>query len=389
MPFANPYDNVFKMPFKSFFRKQKDYLMDEERKEHERPDVSFQFRTGDFEIDQILFFNSDVHDFVKKHSTRLKFFIKSSSSSVCIDKDRRLVFKFFDKNKANIFNQFLHESDINNTLTKLNIRGVPKTVDIYQDTVKKVYLLVQEYKGSDGVELLNDGMFTQKARVELLKQIPNIINSVHSNGFIHLDIKLENLCLQNNEWFLIDWGLGKKINGTLKGFTGTIPLMSPIFDIKDKEIILNRESNAILDYFSFSLSVLDLFYRLYNEHCENCLNFLTPCKECMKPQNCPNNNIQKRFFTRVNTCDIISILLHPDDYMGKQPKFIRSALCHLARIILTQLSPRYDYAVWDRRSYKLKYQDKNECHKLIEPPLKTSTEEWNDFVRFVNTEKID
>ena len=86
--------------------------------------------------------------------------------------------------------------------------------------------LVQEFVQGNTLqaELDNNGVFTEKQIRELLLEILEILEFVHSKQVIHRDIKPENIirCSSNNKLFLVDFGAAKVVTRQQRTATGTI-----------------------------------------------------------------------------------------------------------------------------------------------------------------------
>ncbi|ULP73182.1 bifunctional serine/threonine-protein kinase/formylglycine-generating enzyme family protein [Nodularia sphaerocarpa] len=86
--------------------------------------------------------------------------------------------------------------------------------------------LVQEFVQGNTLqaELDNNGVFSEKQIRELLLEILEILEFVHSKQVIHRDIKPENIirCSSNNKLFLVDFGAAKVVKQQQRTATGTI-----------------------------------------------------------------------------------------------------------------------------------------------------------------------
>nr|WP_254921478.1 SUMF1/EgtB/PvdO family nonheme iron enzyme [Nodularia sp. NIES-3585] len=86
--------------------------------------------------------------------------------------------------------------------------------------------LVQEFVQGNTLqaELDNNGVFSEKQIRELLLEILEILEFVHSKQVIHRDIKPENIirCSSNNKLFLVDFGAAKVVKQQQRTATETI-----------------------------------------------------------------------------------------------------------------------------------------------------------------------
>ena len=72
--------------------------------------------------------------------------------------------------------------------------------------------------------------FTEEAVIFYAAQIIIAIGFMHSNGYIHRDLKLENILLDKDGYIkIIDFGISRKINPNedAKTFAGTSEQMAP------------------------------------------------------------------------------------------------------------------------------------------------------------------
>tara|TARA_B110001452_G_scaffold267598_1_gene278350 strand:+ start:6530 stop:7294 length:765 start_codon:yes stop_codon:yes gene_type:complete len=103
-----------------------------------------------------------------------------------------------------------HEANIYKELK--NVNNIPKLIDFFSiDT--KYYLVLElltfslkEYK----LKKFYSDNYDNKIRKIIIK-IFEIIKYVHNYGVVHRDLKPDNICFYNDEPYIIDFGLSKKI----------------------------------------------------------------------------------------------------------------------------------------------------------------------------------
>ena len=106
------------------------------------------------------------------------------------------------------------EYDIYNQFN--NVIGVPKIIDFIKNEDKKEKILVMEYLGPsvDFLFALCNNKFSIKTTVMIGIQAINRLEQIHTQGFIHRDIKPDNFLVgygQNKDIiYLVDFGLSKK-----------------------------------------------------------------------------------------------------------------------------------------------------------------------------------
>lgn len=372
MPFSKPYDNVLKMNFNFFFKKDDEIIPDESKTYR----VNTVYNTGDKSMDSLLNGDKYFNTFLSKYSKNMKFFIQSSYSYICIDEKKKILFKFFDSGNKNSLNSFLIERKINCFLKKNDFTGVPKMIADYQDVNTKKFVIVQEYKGLDGIELLCRKKLSNIQMIAMIQQIPSLLQEIHSKELYHLDIKLENMCYDDGKWYLVDWGLSKRKGEKIKNLIGTLPYISPSM------LSINEVKNlCVFDYYAFALTVMDVYVRLYDDFCDLCVREEEQCSKCKK-----RTDKNDKSNVKLNIDLIVQIATVTDKCFPRQENFIKKCLRQLARVALSQLNVKYMYAIWKRASFTFEYFQEN-CVN-INPPLEDTVGEWKQFLTIVNTEKI-
>lgn len=100
-----------------------------------------------------------------------------------------------------------------NILCKLDHSSVPKVYGLYCQG--NTYYLVMEY--IFGVDLYNifygNVSIIEYNKFDIILQITNVIKYLHDNNIVHLDIKLENILLEQHTGriVIIDFGSGRKL----------------------------------------------------------------------------------------------------------------------------------------------------------------------------------
>lgn len=91
----------------------------------------------------------------------------------------------------------------------------------------------------DMYDIIRDPTLEFKQRLIYAFQIVNAVKVLHSAGYLHLDIKIDNVLAKANRSLLMDFGLSLKVDnvetgGQLLERVGTIPYMAP--EILDNEV---------------------------------------------------------------------------------------------------------------------------------------------------------
>ena len=101
----------------------------------------------------------------------------------------------------------------------------------YRQDDEFLHLYFEFIDGDDLFDyIINEGPLPESRAKELFKQLVNIISYIHSLGYVHRDIKLENIIItQNGELKLIDWEFACKwrMDMYLNMHCGSIEYASP------------------------------------------------------------------------------------------------------------------------------------------------------------------
>ena len=108
-------------------------------------------------------------------------------------------------------------------------------------------------------ETRNKGRFNAEQYKIIFYKLLKSIDTIHSLGFFHTDIKLHNIMLNGNDIKLIDFGLSK--------FIGLSPLTNQVNTYNTTKIILAPDSRISYstDIFSLASSMVHLSVRLYSK----------------------------------------------------------------------------------------------------------------------------
>ncbi len=108
-------------------------------------------------------------------------------------------------------------------LSKLQHPGIPELIShpftfVLKDNYLKLRCIVMEKIGGINLEdyiLQTQEPISQSLALDWLEQLVNILDYIHSRGFIHRDIKPSNIMLKSNgQLVLIDFGGVQEINGS-------------------------------------------------------------------------------------------------------------------------------------------------------------------------------
>ena len=157
------------------------------------------------------------------------------------DNNKEYALKVLIKEKINEKNieDFRKEIEILQQFTHINNKYLPKLYYYYNpppNTLKRNYLVIDLAKRGNLFYYVENGIFKiykNFAKI-IFKKIVQGIKNCHESNICHLDIKIENILLDENyEPIIVDFGYSKKIKNEkdekipIKGFIGTKYSMCP------------------------------------------------------------------------------------------------------------------------------------------------------------------
>ncbi|PRP77456.1 Protein kinase domain containing protein [Planoprotostelium fungivorum] len=123
--------------------------------------------------------------------------------------------------------QFRREIEIHSQMNHPNIAKLYSVIDIPEQ--KKTCLVVEFVQGKDMLDTILDhpgGRLPEKLASSYFKQIVQAVQYLHENGITHRDLKLENICVEQDVCKLIDFGFA---NYYQPGFSMRTPCGSSIY----------------------------------------------------------------------------------------------------------------------------------------------------------------
>jgi serine/threonine protein kinase len=110
----------------------------------------------------------------------------------------------------------------------------PNIVTVYDagEADGLLFIAMQYVRGSDlSKRMREEGPFELPRAIPLLGQIASALDTAHSHGIVHRDVKPANVLMEGDHCYLTDFGLTKRIASntgmTGRGMIGTIDYMSP------------------------------------------------------------------------------------------------------------------------------------------------------------------
>lgn len=167
--------------------------------------------------------------------------------------EKEVVFKVINKNYGNNFITRLikNEKYISLFLKNKPHKGIIPILDVYE--TKDQLIIIEEYMPNGNLQsyLINNTLESHE-RDEIIKQIAESINFLHSYGIAHRDLKLENILVDTSvspiQTKIIDFGLSKIVsfNETMEEKYGTLLYLPP-------EIIENEKYTHKIDIWDFGI----------------------------------------------------------------------------------------------------------------------------------------
>jgi len=149
-------------------------------------------------------------------------------------------------------------------LSNLNHTAMPKFYGIILDN--KIIGLVFKYITGKPLDEYDKNYFTTEQKLKIVTEMADALNYVHKNKFIHRDLKLENIMVDNDyKTHLIDFGIAKVCSNGISNMTrakGTLHYLAPetleAADLTETEDIISIVTNKV-DVWSFGCIVSYLF----------------------------------------------------------------------------------------------------------------------------------
>jgi len=159
-----------------------------------------------------------------------------------VDAHKTLLLKKFPKTNTSESSPFSNEV---NALLRLSHPQIPTIVQTFESQ-NSFYLVREHVEGIDLLSYLNSFHGTSLAEdkiYSIFKQLLSLVSYCHTKGVFHCDIKLDNIIINNDKVYLIDFGLA-----TLSSFSssasGTLKYTAP-------EVLLHQmHSSALQDAWS-------------------------------------------------------------------------------------------------------------------------------------------
>jgi serine/threonine protein kinase len=231
-----------------------------------------------------------------------------------------------------------------------------------------VRFLAMDYCGVDGLVLQMDGKVDTSMWRGAFTQLFHCLNDIHSLNRIHGDIKLENITYNGKGlWFYIDFGFSFSMALKRKNcLSGTYPFILPAFGKgrEDGEAV-NRKHG---DYYAFALTMLALAGWEFPDVCNACEERTMRCRRCLKAVAGDDLPLAKISITSLYRATYET----PPNSPAPAP-----AVSALASLVLSQLDPRADRVVWNKRRRTCEFVGNNPYWTPTTAPPPTIEDAWD------------
>jgi serine/threonine-protein kinase len=141
-------------------------------------------------------------------------------------------------------------------LTQLHHPQIPQCLDRIEGKRGELLYLVVEYIRGETVEqsIFDRGkVVSEQQCLEFMLKLMDIVQYIHSQGIIHLDIRIPNVIQREHEMYLIDYGLAARIGSTYNED-----------DEADEETKLRRTPIEASDLYAIGHFMLFMLYSSYS-----------------------------------------------------------------------------------------------------------------------------
>jgi predicted Ser/Thr protein kinase len=104
---------------------------------------------------------------------------------------------------------------------ELDFPGLPKIVD-FCETEESFFYSYEYINGATLTEAYESGLITRSAAVGITEKLCAIVSYLHGKSLLHCDIKPDNVIINGNSVFLIDFGISRIFNKTGGGDTAIV-----------------------------------------------------------------------------------------------------------------------------------------------------------------------
>ncbi|KKI88674.1 hypothetical protein WQ54_29595 [Bacillus sp. SA1-12] len=147
-----------------------------------------------------------IIEMIGKGSYGFTYLVKDDLGQISVLKQLRR-YKMLEASGREAFKREAH------TLKALNHPAFPVFYEQFEDNQKQ--FIVMEYKKGKTFEDLifqENSAFSESAALKELYEILKLVRYIHGNGYVHRDLRIPNILKNEEEYYIIDFGLARKIN---------------------------------------------------------------------------------------------------------------------------------------------------------------------------------
>ncbi|MFZ3589965.1 serine/threonine protein kinase [Bacillus sp. DJP31] len=199
----------------------------------------------------------NIHSFLHNRYKVIRFIGKGSYGMVYLALDQEamktVVVKQLRKRKSKVRLGLLQREA--KMLASLTHPSIPRFIDFFQEDQKS--FLVMEFVDGRNVEelLFHEGRtFNEKESLQLLLEVLKVVEYLHQQKIIHRDLRLPNILINEQEVFVIDFGLAAVLGKQIDPISlESMPLEKRLY----------REMSVTSDFYALGQFLLFLLYSQY------------------------------------------------------------------------------------------------------------------------------
>ncbi|MDU0200519.1 MULTISPECIES: serine/threonine protein kinase [Paenibacillus] len=106
-------------------------------------------------------------------------------------------------------------------MQQLQHPSIPRCLAFFKEN-KQMFMLMDYVKGQTVEDLIFErgAKFSEKEAISLIRKLMPVVSYLHTQGFVHRDIRIPNVILQGDCIYLIDFGLASRIGEPIEYVEG-------------------------------------------------------------------------------------------------------------------------------------------------------------------------
>ncbi|OAS22048.1 serine/threonine protein kinase [Paenibacillus oryzisoli] len=172
---------------------------------------------------------------------------------LCLDKNsgQEVVAKQAKPSKGQLGEDLLHREMA--IMSQLEHSSIPKCYTSFKES-NRLYMITEYIQGRTVEDLIFEegARFEEKDALRFIRQLLNIVQFIHEEGIVHLDIRIPNVILEGDRMSLIDFGLAARL-----GEPARLALDA------DEDLIRRRTVDVTSDLYAIGHFLLYMLYSTY------------------------------------------------------------------------------------------------------------------------------